>query len=635
MDLAPFIRREHIKAVRRGEAWKSRGWTIAFGGIFIAGHFVLWDWSSMDRLSVGGAQKFALQLFASLMAVQALGILGGIPVMVAPMIAGERDRKSLDAVLASSFTSAEMVLGPLCAAMLRYLDGLVAMVPLSVLIMIAGGIDPALLIVGALALFSTALVIATISIFISIHARTGPKATSSAVGYSIFWIAFPFPTLILLPRFYPQFASWVSPVLRVMLDSSPLAPLTHLAGIVPRGTLAEVLARMIGYQAIMTVTILALAIFQLRKASRAVYDAEGRSILKRLLSGRWRKRPPCGDDPLIWRELYSVRRRTGILVIIDRIATLTWIGCFVYATSLFAIPAFNDLLKTGYTASPGHVTLPDLNPMARVLVQKVSPGTVNFTVDHPRLEFNVMIRQLTGVFEFVLVLMIAGVAAEGVIIERERDTWLGLIATPVSGWEIVRAKMFGAFWTTRTVTISFLALWITGLVTGAVHPIGFLAVVAELIVTCWLLSAIGVMASLRARDRSQATSRAVGPLLILSSLGILPWMFPGIAAAVFASFVSIPFQMWASFLSYEDVRALVEGRTPPQYTTIVSNGRHAWILVGSLLTNIGCIIALAFVITRHMVRTFDAVIGRPVQPKQPPQAIAEIVPPAPKFAQAS
>ena len=76
--------------------------------------------------------------------------------------------------------------------------------------------------------------------------------------------------------------------------------------------------------------------------------------------------------------------------------------------------------------------------------------------------------------------------------ERERGTWLGLIATPLSGWEILRAKMLGPVLSRLGGALTPIALWTVGLMAGAVHPLGFLAAVTGLAVFAWFGSALGV-----------------------------------------------------------------------------------------------------------------------------------------------
>ena len=48
-------------------------------------------------------------------------------------------------------------------------------------------------------------------------------------------------------------------------------------------------------------------------------------------------------------------------------------------------------------------------------------------------------------------LAVAGASASSVTIERERDTWVSLTATPLTGWEFVRGKLVGAMWNQRAV----------------------------------------------------------------------------------------------------------------------------------------------------------------------------------------
>ena len=140
--------------------------------------------------------------------------------------------------------------------------------------------------------------------------------------------------------------------------------------------------------------------------------------------------------------------------------------------------------------------------------------------------------------------MIAGAAAESVVNERERDTWLGLIATPLSGWEILRAKMLGVLWKTRPLGFVILAAWIVGLLSGALHPLGCSRRSCSPGASCGLFAALGVSMSLWSSDRDQATGRVIGPLTLCSWLGVLPFMLPGIAG--FAVAVgSPPFQIWS------------------------------------------------------------------------------------------
>ena len=97
------------------------------------------------------------------------------------------------------------------------------------------------------------------------------------------------------------------------------------------------------------------------------------------------------------------------------------------------------------------------------------------------------------------VVMVSGTAAISVILEYERDTWHGLIATSLTGWEILRAKMLAAIWRARGAALTLISLWVVGLLAGAVHPLGFLNAVVGLIVIGPFYAAFGV--SLASADR--------------------------------------------------------------------------------------------------------------------------------------
>ena len=271
---------------------------------------------------------------------------------------------------------------------------------------------------------------------------------------------------------------------------------------------------------------------------------------------RWRPRPACGNDPVLWHEIHTNRATSYASLLVDRLFNVFWLGLIAYATSWFAVPAFAELFRSGYGPTPGESGFPELNPIARVVAGKLLSVPLALTPGQARLEFNIVLRQTTGILDLFYVLMVFGAAAESVAAERERQTWLGLIATPLTGWEILRAKMLGSIWKTRGLAFLMLALWIVGLLAGAVHPLGFLAAFAGLGVSCWFLAALGVSTSLWSRDRGQATGKVLGPLMLSLGLSALPFLLPGTASVVLAA-GTMPFQTWASLLSYEDVHAAI------------------------------------------------------------------------------
>ena len=100
-------------------------------------------------------------------------------------------------------------------------------------------------------------------------------------------------------------------------------------------------------------------------------------------------------------------------------------------------------------------------------------------------------------------------------IEREEDTWVSLTSTPLTGWEIVRGKAVGIVWSQRGFLAVPVGLWTFGLVTGSVHPVGFLGALVALGVISWMVASVGVNASLRAPSTSRALASTLVRLAVL------------------------------------------------------------------------------------------------------------------------
>ncbi len=609
----PFLRRELITSVRRGTAFSERRDAVVLMTAVVAGCVLVWDWRGWDRDSVAGAKSFALSTFGLVVAAQVVLALGLVPALVAPAIASERDRKSLDSLLATRFSAADVVLGTTGAGLLRYANGLAALVPVITLMTWLGGIDPRLVLLAGAGLASTALALAALATAVSVVARTAVGATSATVSLAISWLCLPPATVMLLPRLWPAAAPWLVPVAVRVLDSSPSGVAMSLRGVIPRGSPVLAVSRMIALQAVASVLLVLWAMAQLRRASRAVHDAEGGAAFRRMLRARWRPRPACGDDPVLWHELHSVRTTSRAALLMDRLISVLGLGLLAYATSWFAVPAFAELSRTGYGPTPGKPAVPELNPFVRVLLIKLAKLPLDSTSGLARLEFNIVLRQMTGLLDLIYVLMVAGAAAESVAAERERETWLGLLATPLTGREILRAKMLGSIWRTRGLAFTMLALWTVGLLAGAVHPLGFLAALAGMAVSSWFLAALGVSMSLGSRDLRQSTGRVLGPLMLWLGLSALPFVLPGTSSLLMAA-GSMPFQAWASLLSYDDIHAAIRSGVPPQYAVIgIRSGDGVRIVLASWLIGTIAQAVGASLLTRSAFRGFDAAVGRPMR----------------------
>ena len=105
-----------------------------------------------------------------------------------------------------------------------------ATVPVAVLVVVWGGVDPMLALVAGACLVSWAISLAALSIAVSVLAPTGVRAFSFAGALTVAWLALPAAMYLLLPKLWPAGARVVAPVLLWLIESSPMAVLAHLIG---------------------------------------------------------------------------------------------------------------------------------------------------------------------------------------------------------------------------------------------------------------------------------------------------------------------------------------------------------------------------------------------------------------------
>ncbi len=557
MFSVPIVRRELIVTSRRRGVFSSRVIYAALLLSAIGTMELIWVYVGGDRSSSFSALGlYTKSVFGMLVVVQSLFVLGMMAPQMAPIVARERDRKTLDALLSTELSSAEIILGALAGGLLPALEKLAIALPVMLLLVPLGGIDPRLIVMSYAGLASTSFAIAAIAIACSATARTARIAVGNCTFWMIAWILGPWLITFVLPRiFWSAATRWATPIAGPLIESGPVSIVLSVAGLLGGGGgLLDALARMIAWELGGGTLLLAWAIVRLRPASRAVYDAEGRTLLRRMLRTRHRPRPPVGDDPILWNERYATRGENVFQRIVGTILLASIYMAVALGIYMFAVPAFRELAELGYAASPEHAPAPDLNPLTRVMAFGVfSLPPTGFA----RLEFNIVLRFTTAFFFFIYAQAAASCVSESLLSERERDTWLGLIATPLGGRQILGSKILGTIWRTDLLPGLMLALWTLGLITGAVHPIGFVAVLAELGISTWFATMTAGLVTLWSRSREQANGRVFFPIFAMNMAVMFIGAVPKRFASVFLGIGSIPFMGALALLSYDDVRDAV------------------------------------------------------------------------------
>jgi len=506
------------------------------------------------------------------------------PTLVAGVIADERQRKTLHYLLASRLSSGEIILGKLAARLLHVGVFLGLGLPILSLLSLFGGVDPLGVVAYYAATITTAFFLASLSILISTYARRPREAISQVYMLEVAWLFLPSMIDAIGPRSgwpWNEIYPWIAPVNAWVAATSPAS----LLSLAPRmfgggpGAFYEAVLWMMGLQASAGAMMVLVAVARLRP----IFRKEGQ---RSRLSKRWGAasrgrrflaRPECGDDAMLWKERY-VSRTSASTKLLGGLVVFACVLGVLYGVYEFARPAFIELWEHGYTASNAYSERASLNRFLR------SVGTLLYVV---------------------WALGIASASSSGLSSEREEDTWTSLIATPMGGLEIIRAKMIGAVWGTRGLGVLMIFLWLVGLATGAVHPFGFAAVLLATPVFLWFVNALGTIVSLKSKTTGRSLVTTVAILLVVNG-GYMMCCIPLEPDTVLIAAGVTPMIEAMALMSYNDVNNLF---------STSHNGRHREfeMFVTCLLGLITYAVA-ATVLTNMAITRFDEAADRPRRP---------------------
>jgi ABC-type transport system involved in multi-copper enzyme maturation permease subunit len=581
----PILSRELLTAARRPQTYRQRcapaalmllilGWASA------AAHF--WH---RGEFSIADLAELADFAFSSFLLLQIALTFWFVPTFVAGVIAGERERRTLGDLLTTRLTSAEIVLGKLAAGLVQYATCLATGLPVVSLLPLLGGVDPGLVLLAYAGTASTAFFLAGLSVLVSIGAPRGGQAIRQTCGLAAAWALVPLLVSVFLPRAFPRLWPWARPVNDWLLASTPTDVLLGNGGRGLGQTAFESVFWMIGLQVAAGLVMMAWAVLRLRAASRNQAGGDAGWLARHRVGLRWRliRRPACGDSPVLWKELHTARPG-GFAELVGRFAFLIIFASIGYGSFYFGWPAALEWWTPSLGSTPSEIS---------------------------RLKFNNYLRGITSLAELVALLVVAGAAAEGVAAERARGTWDSLLATPLDGREILRAKMVGAVWKARWGGLLLGVLWSAGLLAGSLHPLGVAAALTVLGVSTLFMAALGTYVSLIARDVVQAMTRATATVVLLTGT-FLACLTPSRITSVVLGAGSVPFVNWLCLVSYRDIRETVGEGTFDYLTTmgIFTGEGPLCVLATCLIGTAGSAVAAAW-LTVAALRRFDRLAGRP------------------------
>jgi len=470
--------------------------------IFICGAFLfnIDDQQNNQRDVQQQAARMSENFFSMFMIVQLALVVLLTPAYVAGAISEEKDRKTMEFMLATDLHNREIVLSKLLSRLSNMTLFLLTGLPILSVLQFLGGVDVELMFAGFIGTGLTMLGIGSISILFSTLFQKPRDSIGVTYLVIITYIALGTTAFGMTEGRHPLMAETIGwgPNAPTLGDVSgwfnagnPLSAVIEIAIAISgnaraRGgvvigpvtlatTLPSVLERYTWFHVPLAITCILVSIARLR--SVALSHGERKTQTLGGLIQRWRDRgknkaadakgpvapatswldrfrEPVGEAPMLWKELH-IEGQTG----------RSWIATI--AGGLLAL----------LTIGSGLLVL------GQYLWNQVFGGGPNFG-SLPQ-DMNIWFRIAGSGVASLMLLMVGVRASTSITTERERDTFDALVATPLSAEMILMSKLIGSLVSMRTGWIWFGCMLALGIFTGGVH---LLAV--PIVITAWFVYAV-------------------------------------------------------------------------------------------------------------------------------------------------
>jgi ABC-type transport system involved in multi-copper enzyme maturation permease subunit len=437
-------------------------------------------------MSADDLAQLADSFFAQLLMVQFTVIALLTPAYAAGAITEEKERKTLEYLLATDLSSREIILGKFLSRLGNLGLLLLTGFPVIALLQLLGGIDPNLLLMAFAVTLLLMMSLASLSVLCSVYVRKTRNAIiTTYAGLVIYLIGLPFLADWLFRAGSWQRNSSAQPdaAIRATLDFINYGNPFYSFGNIIQAAGGQVsiidelkgsLGLFAGIHIGVTLVALTWAALRLRPLALRTPARSRRGVR----AGR--KIRVVTGDPMVWKEMQpgSRSRRARLLVALMAFLSL--------------VPA---VIILGSWALNANVSL--------------GQGMSDY------------VRTVGTMVACALLLAIMLRSSGSITIEKEKDTLDALLTTPLSRSQILFGKWLGnalafrwtAFWWLGTI-------WLIGLATGGLHMLGLIALVIVLAVFAAACSSIGLAASAMTRSsmRAHVTALLMGLALLMCTL---------------------------------------------------------------------------------------------------------------------
>ncbi len=496
MTNSPVFQRELLVFAR---GWHLHAFRWLYGLILFAIAVApIWsrrDLSSARELESRELTALNYYFFYSIVLAQFVATLILMPALVAGAIAGEKQRRGFDVLLTTCLSSTQIVTGKLAARLCQLVVVLLLSVPVFCILGLNGGIDPRLVAVSFAVILCSGILIASLAILISTFVRRPVTAAILTYVLTFAWLITPFVpdpfALILNGSAWSELGSRAVEFVRATVAfASPIGRLEVRDWQIYSPELLRECAILMAVQLGLSAAFVIAAALALRPIMRLESSGRSRLRLWSFLASRrglWARRP-CGDRPILWKECLKTRPTLIVRLLV---------GGIVAAIVVFGMPSFVSFWLQSFfeaRANGYHSIQPQLS----------------------RTHLNVIVRGLAVTLYLLMSLIVCLRASMNFTTERERETWVSLVCTPLDGREILTGKLLGSVWPLRWLALLILVLAILGAVAGAVHPFAVCLTTLEFIVFLGFIALLGTAFSIKSRTSTRAIAGTLITLLFLN-----------------------------------------------------------------------------------------------------------------------
>lgn len=530
----PVLFYDLVRTSRRTRYIVLRCLYIAFLLALLLWVYSLWFLENRQRSPAGylpsrDTAAFAESFFFTLMVVQFVVVVLLTPAYLGGAIAEEKERKTLEYLLATDLAGREIVLGKLAARLLNLAMIVLAALPVLSATEFFGGVDPDLVLAAFATLGLTMLGLSAVCMLVSVHARRARDAIVlgylflvlyPALGLTSLWLVTAYPGLNfapVVPLPWSDEPVTLGDVVR-MANAGNLPYVlfkvgrTIDSGQVLADTLPGLLRDYALFHGLLALGCCTWAVSRLRPV--ALREASGRT--RRVPLGvRLLGRPRVSSQqPMFWKEIFAEPR-----------LRLGWLGRIAVAALVFL-----SFLPLWFIAE---------NTSAWRRLNE---------------EVNIWLR-LAGTSVLCLILLAVAVRAAGSVRgEHDRQTLDALLTSPLSNGNILLAKWLGSVLSVRMAWIWLGAIWAVGFVTGGLFIPAALLVLVAWFVYAGAFAVVGLWYSVACRTTVRAT---VWTLLTVLLIGGGHWLIAGFCCFLPLSLVG------TSGRDFEFVPKFLAGQTPP------------------------------------------------------------------------